>query len=82
MNVQNIKIRNQGKDNVDAFGNWFKVSVIAVFVNVREIFKQIRVQQEQAKYDRSRSMKVPQQDILNSLPLEEKHRLGLYHLMN
>ena len=82
MNVQNIKIRNEEKENVDAFGNWLKVRTISVLDNVREYFKQIRVQQAQAKNDRNRSIKTHQQDILNSLPLEEKHSLGLYHLMD
>ena len=81
MSIQNIKIRNEEKDNVDAFGNWLKVRTTAVFDNVRECFKQIRIQQERDKYNRgrTRTMKANQQDILN---LEEKHRLGLYHLMD
>jgi len=82
MNVQNIKIRNKGKDNVDAFGNWLKVRTTAVFDNVREFFKQYRIQQEKAKNNRNRSMKARQQDILNNLPLDAKHSLGLYHLMD
>jgi cystathionine beta-lyase/cystathionine gamma-synthase len=81
MSIQNTKIRNEEKDNVDAFGNWLKVRTTAVFDNVREYFKQIHIQQERDKYNRSRTptMKAHQQDILN---LEEKHRLGLYHLMD
>ena len=82
MNVQNIKIRNEGKGNVDAFGNWLKVRTISVFDNVREYFKQIRVQQVLAKNNRNHSIKAHQQDILNNLPLAEKHSLGLYHLMD
>jgi len=82
MNGQNIKIRSEEEENVGAFGNWIKVKAIAVFDNVREYFKQIRVQQEQAKNNQNRSIKAHQQDILNSLPLEAKHRLGLYHLMD
>jgi hypothetical protein len=82
MNVQNTKIRNEGKENVDAFGNWLKVRTISVFGNVREYFKQIRVQQVLAKSNRNRSIKVHQQNFLNSLPLKEKHSLGLYHLMD
>jgi hypothetical protein len=81
MSIQNIKIRNEEKDNVDAFGNWLKARTTAVFDNVREYFKQIHSQQERDKYKRgrTRAMKAHQQDILN---LEEKHRLGLYHLMD
>ena len=82
MNVQNIKIRNEGKEKVDAFGNWLKVRTISVFGNVREYFKHIQVQQEQAKNTRSRSIKAHQQDILHNLPLAEKQSLGLYHLMD
>jgi hypothetical protein len=82
MNVQNIKIRRGEEENVGAFGNWIKVKAIAVFDNVREYFKQIHVQHEQAKNGKNRSIKAHQQDILNSLPLEEKHSLGLYHLMD
>ena len=82
MNVQNIKIRNEEEENVGAFGNWIKVKAIAVFDNVREYFKQIHVQQERAKNNRNRSIKAHQQNILNNLPLVEKHSLGLYHLMD
>ena len=82
MNVQNIKIHNEEKENVDAFGNWLKVRAISVLDNVREYFKQIRVQQELTKSNRNRSIKVHQQNFLNSLPLKEKHSLGLYHLMD
>ena len=82
MNVQNIKIRSEEENNVGAFGNWIKVKAIAVFDNVREYFKQIHVQQEQAKNIRNRSIKAHQKNILNNLPLAEKHSLGLYHLMD
>ena len=82
MNVQNIKIRIEEEENVGAFGNWIKVKAIAVFDNVREYFKQIHVQQERAKNNRNRSIKAHQQNILNNLPLVEKHSLGLYHLMD
>ena len=82
MNVQNTKIRNEEKENVDAFGNWLKVRTISVFGNVRKHFKKIRVQQVQAKNNRNHSIKAHQQDILSSLPLKEKHSLGLYHLMD
>ena len=80
MSIQNTKIRNEEKDNVEAFGNWLNVRTTVVFDNVRKYFKQIRIQQERDKYNRGRTptMKAHQQDILN---LEEKHRLGLYHLM-
>jgi hypothetical protein len=82
MNVQNIKIRSEEEENVGAFGNWIKVRAIAAFDNVRENFKQIHVQQEQAKNNKNRSIKGHQQNILNNLPLAEKHSLGLYHLMD
>lgn len=82
MNVQNIKIRNEEKENVDAFGNWLKVRTISVFGNVREHFKQIRVQQVLAENNRNHPIKAPKQDILNNLSLAEKHSLGLYHLMD
>ena len=82
MNVQNIKIRNERKENVDTIGNWLKRSTIAVFDIARRYFRQIRVQQAQSNHDRNRSIKAQQRDILNNLPLEEKHSLGLYHLMD
>ena len=81
MSIQNIKIRDEEKDNVDAFGNWLKVRTTAVFDNVKEYFKQIHIQQERVKYNRgkTRAMEARQQDILS---LKEKHRLGLYHLID
>jgi hypothetical protein len=82
MNIQNTKIRHQGKDSVDAFGNWLKARAIAAFDNVRESFRQNRIQQEIAKNNRNRSMQARQQDILHDLPLVEKQGLGLYHLMD
>jgi hypothetical protein len=82
MNIQNIKIRNEEKENVDAFGNWLKLRTISVFDNVSEYFKQIRVQQVRAKNNRNRSIKAHQQDILHNLPLAEKQSLGLYQLMD
>jgi hypothetical protein len=62
MNVQNIKIRNEEKENVDAFGNWLKVRTISVFGNVREHFKQIRVQQVLAENNRNHSIKAPKHE--------------------
>ena len=82
MNVQNIKIRIERKEDVDAIKNWLKLKTIAAFDNARKYFKQIRAQQAQPKNDRNRSIKAQQQNILNNLPLEEKHSLGLYHLMD
>ncbi len=82
MNFQNINIRYEGKENAAPFENWLKVRTIAVFDKVRKYFKQIRVQQAQSKNYRNRSIKAQQRDILTNLPLEEKHSLGLYHLMD
>ena len=82
MNIQTTKIRHQGKDSVDAFGNWLKAWAIAAFDHVRESFRQNRIQHEIAKNNRNRSMKAHQQDILQDLPLAEKQGLGLYHLMD
>ena len=82
MNIQNTKIRHEGKDSVDAFGHWLKARAIAAFDNVRESFKQNRIQHESAKNNRNRSMQAHQQDILQDLPLAEKQGLGLYHLMD
>ncbi len=82
MSVQNIKISNEGKENVGTIENWLKVRTIAIFDNARRYFKKIRFQQALSKNDRDRSTKTQQRDILNNLPLEEKHSLGLYHLMD
>ena len=82
MIVQNIKNRSEAKENTAPFENWFKVRAITAFDNARKYFKQIRIQQAQSTYDRKRSIKTQQRDILNNLPLKEKHSLGLYHLMD
>ena len=82
MNSESISIRNDEKENIDDAGDWPKIRTVAVLGNVREFFKQIRVQQQHFKKDRTRSMKPHQHDILNNLPLTEKIRLGLYHLMD
>lgn len=82
MNVQYINIRNRGKDNVDAFGNWLKVRTTAVFDNVGEFFKQYRIQQEKAKNNRSRSIKAHQQGILRSKTQFDVYNLDLFHLMD
>jgi hypothetical protein len=82
MNVQYINIRNRGKDNIDAFGNWLKVRTTAVFDNVGELFKQHRVQQEKAKNNRSRSIKAHQQGILRSKTQFDVYNLDLFHLMD
>ena len=80
MNVQNIKIRSEKEENAGTFGSWLKVKAIAVIDNVREHFKQVRVQQAQAKNNRNRSIKAHQQNNLNGLPLEEKLSLGLFQI--
>ena len=81
MNVQNIKIRSEEEEHVGTFGNWLKVKAIAVIDNVREHFKQVRVQQAQAKNNRNRSIKAHQQNNLNGLPLEEELSLGLFQII-
>jgi hypothetical protein len=82
MNVQYINIRNKGKDNVDAFGNWLKVRTTAVIDNVGEFFKQYRIQQEKTKNNRSRSIKAHQQGILRSKTQFDVYNLDLFHLMD
>ena len=81
MNVQNIKIRSEEEENVDAFGSWLKVKAIAVIDNVREHFKQVRVQQAQAINNRNRSIKARQQGI-RSKPQFDVYNLDLFHLMD
>jgi hypothetical protein len=82
MNVQNIKIRSEEEENVGAFGNWLKVKAIAVIDNVREHFKQVHVQQAQAKNNRNRSIKAHQQGILRSKTQFDVYNLDLFHLMD
>lgn len=82
MNVQYINIRNRGKDNVDAFGNWLKVRTTAIFDNVGEFSKQYCIQQEKAKNNRNRSIKAHQQGILRSKTQFDVYNLDLFHLMD
>ena len=81
MNVQNIKIRSEEEEHVGTFGNWLRVKAIAVIDNVREHFKQVRVQQAQAKNNRNRSIKAHQQGIRSKTQFDV-YNLDLFHLMD
>ena len=82
MNVQNIKIRSEEEGNVSAFGNWLKIKTIATIGNVREYFKQVRVQKAQAKINSNRSIKGHQQGIQRSKTPFGVYNLDLFHLMD
>jgi hypothetical protein len=82
MHIQNIHTLNEEIVDFTNVGDGLKAKTTTIFENIKALFRQVRVLQEQASNIGRHSMKAHQgQNILNQLPLEEKHRLGLYSLM-
>jgi hypothetical protein len=75
MNIQNTQTVSDGKENFDDIGYGFNAKIATFLEHITEFYKQIRVQQERAKYNRKCAIKARQQPDL--LPLEEKHQLRI-----
>jgi len=85
MNSKSLQNSNAAISKLEKLA-YQQASVLTTIVRiVSGFFIRSEIEKSQARYEAKRKHEVRaqlQQDIVSNLPLGEKHRLGLYHLMD
>jgi len=85
MNSKSLQYSDAGNSKLETLAVQQISFLAAVIRNVSDIFIRSDIEVSLAKYKmkRERAAKVAlHQGTLGALPLEEKHKLGMYHLMD
>lgn len=85
MNSKSLQYNNAGNTKLETLASR-QISLLATIIRkVSSYLVRSDIEVAQARYETRRQQGAKsqsQQDIVGNLPLEEKHRLGMYHFMN
>lgn len=83
MNSTALRYDSVVKSNLEQLENGLNINLTSIINRLKDFFSHYHFAQAQNIYElkRKREIQAQHQNILQQLPLEEKIRLGLHHLM-
>jgi hypothetical protein len=85
MNSKTLRHRNAGNTKLEAFASQQISFFTTISRKVSAFIMRSETEKSRARYKMKRQQQAQaqlHQDIVNTLPVEEKLRLGMYHFMN
>jgi hypothetical protein len=85
MNSNSLQHSNAGNTKLETFVSQQVSFLTTIIRKASSFFIRSEIEKSQARYKMKRQQQARaqlHQDIVNTLPVEEKLRLGMYHFMN